>query len=149
MSHFTFLLVLAGCLLPQLHSQPLTLDVRGVGSITVAATVEPAVQIVRFARAALAQGDNSLSSKEKLEQIYSWFCNQRTCQEALPETIKLSTQYGVIACEPWDEPADLVEKYALALLQKGVALGQSELTPILQKFCEAEKVTGTVTHNRK
>mgnify|MGYP006160751447 FL=1 len=137
MSHFTFLLVLAGCLLPQLHSQPLTLDVRGVGSITVAATVEPAVQIVRFARAALAQGDNSLSSKEKLEQIYSWFCNQRTCQEALPETIKLSTQYGVIACEPWDEPADLVEKYALALLQKGVALGQSELTPILQKFCEA------------
>jgi len=55
----------------------------------------------------------------------------------LPETIKLSTQYGVIACEPWDEPADLVEKYALALLQKGVALGQSELTPILQKLCEA------------
>ena len=131
------LVLVAGCLITHIHSQPLTLDVRGVGSITVEAEERVAVQIVRFARAALAQGDNSLSSKEKLDQIYSWFCNQRTCKQALPDAIELSTQYGVIACEPWDEPADLVEKYALALFRKGVVIGKSELTPILQKFCEA------------
>jgi hypothetical protein len=136
-SHFFMTIITILCLFQLVHSQPLTLDVEGLGSITVPSDVEPAVQVLRFARAASSKGGTSLRSRKAMDEILQYFCSKRECKQNLPETFELKAEYGVIDCEPWDEPATLVERYALAVLLKGVKLEKAVLTPILKKLCEA------------
>ena len=116
-------------------ANPLTLEVQGVGTITVNPDVEPAQQVIRLARAASSKGLNSLKSKESLTKIYNYFCSKRACAMALPDTLTLTAPLGTIVCEPWEEPANLVQQYALKALEAGFKLSEQDLTPLLEKIC--------------
>ncbi len=116
----------------------LTLDVAGVGSLTVPAGAEPAASAVRFARRASAAGVAAVRSRRALQEIVDWFCARRACTQALPQTVRVPTDLGEIVVEPWQEPATAVENFAAAaLVQAERQLSEAVMTELLARICGA------------
>ena len=139
MLHFTtFLSILVSSLFfPFTLAQTgvsLSLNVEGIGKIVVDPLDEPATMVTKFARAASAAG--IAMTTNGMAQMLQYFCLKRTCTQNLPKTVTLTTATGsILTCEPWDEPASLIELYALESLKTGIQLTEADLTPLLSKLC--------------
>ena len=119
-------------------AETLTLNVEGLGSVSVPDTAEPVDVVIRFAREVSKQGDASLGSRSALEQLMNYFCTKRQCARKLPETLRVNSLEPQLVVEPWHEPADVIEQYLLAQLDKtGQAPSMSiqQATSILSQIC--------------
>jgi hypothetical protein len=120
------------------QAQSQSLNIEGVGNLVVAAQDEPAVSVVRFARAASAAGFTSVASFEAMSKMLQYFCSRRACTQNLPETVTLTTSTGVtLSCPPWNEPSSLIELYAYETLKAGIKLTEKDLTPLFQSLCSS------------
>jgi hypothetical protein len=122
-------------------AQDLSLDVTGVGTISVPAETEPAGVVLRFARESLRRGTPGLDDRDALQQILDYFCTRRACKTALPETLTINNfaAMGGLKVEPWVEPAEAIETRLLEILERGgsqSSVTQREAMLVLQQVCE-------------
>ena len=96
---------------------PLRVAVEGVGNLTVLSHEEPAARVEAFAAAAAAQGVPL--SDEMLTQMMEYFCTRRSCHRPVRPALQLNIpELGSLVVQPSEEPADAVERFALAVLQQ-------------------------------
>ena len=132
-------------LVARLPEIDVTASVSGVGSLTVRAAEEPARMVGEFSKQARAA---SLPfSDEQARDLLAYICDRRACASAdmsaagilgtkTFDTVSLTVEgYGTAAVAPTQEPADVVEEFARAIIASGRAFSDASMVKMLEYFC--------------
>jgi hypothetical protein len=118
----------------------MTLNVTGVGSVTVAPLQDPADVIEAFATQALQAGVEM--GGEGMKQMMEYFCSKRPCRRmqiqvpTLPPPLKLKVDgVGSVMCGPRQDPADVVEAFAAQAIKAGFPISGEGMKQMMQYFC--------------
>ena len=115
-------------------ARPWTLEVKPLGNVTVLATQEPAYMVEKFAAAATAAGADV--SGEAMRSMMAWFCDRRSCHRPVAPPLTLAlTGVGNVTVRPWQEPAERVERFAIAAAAAGAAMNVETMADMLAYFC--------------
>ena len=119
-------------------AETITLDVVGVGKLTIPNTSDAARDVLQFARAAVKQGFNSMKNHDRLLKIYSHFCERRKCSRELPEQLSIGGTRPQVWIEPWDEPAEVLEHYMMERFNRGEEITDAQVSVVsalLDQIC--------------
>ena len=120
--------------------------VSGVGSLTVLAAEEPARMVWEFSKQARAA--SLRFSDEQARELLGYICDRRACTSAdmfaagilgtkTFDAISLTVEgYGTAAVGPTQEPADVVEAFARAVIASGRAFSDASMVKMLTYFCD-------------
>jgi len=113
---------------------PLTLTIEGLGQCECKPWEEPATAVERFAAAVVAAGGPM--SKEAMMEMMAWFCKRRTCSRRLAGKLTLEVKgVGTVVCQPWEEPADAVEKFSGRAVEAGHGITFESMQKMHDFFC--------------
>ena len=84
---------------------PWTLELQGVGNVTVMPHEEPAYKVEVFAAAAFRAGVDM--NVETMQSMLEFFCKRRSCHRPLTGALKLEVEpFGDLVVQPFQEPAE-------------------------------------------
>ena len=123
----------------------LSLDVEGIGKITVQPNQDPADMVEEFTRQ--ARGAGLEISGDDMIKILTYFCKQRTCaRKELNAEVGKTTGSGTLElqipgvgsmkCLENQEPADVVEEFTRQAIEAGAKIEGADMIKMLSYFCE-------------
>ena len=77
-----------------------------------------------------------------MKAMMEWFCARRGCARTAlrpraPLTIEVDG-LGQATVQPWDDPADVVEKFAYEAAEKNIAVGEATAISLGVTICEPQ-----------
>lgn len=113
---------------------PLTLNVTDIGEFTVLPWEEPADRVEYFTGLVVESGVGM--TRQSAQQMLEWFCGKRVCRRGLTRPLTLSIgDVGNVTCRPFEEPAFVIERFASAATQAGLAINAETMLAALEWFC--------------
>jgi hypothetical protein len=122
----------------------LSLEVEGIGQITVQPNQDPADVVEEFARQARSAGFQVLG--DDMLGMMKFFCDKRSCARTELNGDVVAQMGGVLKLEipgvgsmnvnPDQEPADVVEEFTRQANAAGAKIGGPDLIKMLAYFCE-------------
>jgi hypothetical protein len=124
--------------------EAITLQVDGVGSLTCNPDQEPADIVLDFTLQARAAGVNIVESG--MNEMITFFCSKRKCTKPLPQEITLDiTGLGSATVKPYEDPADVVEKFAGEVARQGGSLADEDMAQMINTSAAAVRALATCT----
>ncbi|KAH8095199.1 hypothetical protein JL720_2478 [Aureococcus anophagefferens] len=112
----------------------LTLQLEGVGNLTVLSGEEPALAVERFAAQASEAGH--AVNAATMDSMLGWFCARRACRRAVAGPVSLNvTGVGSLTVAPFEDPAHAVERFAARATAAGVAFNVETMVAMLDRLC--------------
>ena len=120
---------------------PIKLEVNGIGTIAVTpGQTDPASAVESFAYQATKAGH--AVSEEGMLQMLQYFCERTACARGLAGRVQLNVKgVGRVVAEAWEEPADVVERFAAKAAAAGHAMSSEAMQQIHAYFCERKACT--------
>lgn len=113
---------------------PLYINV-SIGECVCQAFQDPVDAILECVRAAVKQGLGA--TRYQVEEMVSNFCSLKLCVLELPPALTFHvTPLGYVTVEPWEEPAEIVEKLARTLHASGTPVARDVALRIVDWFCK-------------
>merc|ERR1711988_1126557 len=87
-------------------------------------------------------------------EMMKFLCARRKCARQLSKLLTLNVKdVGTVVCQPWEDPADAVENFALRASQAGHGMTEESMQQMHNFFCErrrcARQLSSKLTLNMK
>ena len=113
----------------------LTLQIQGVGNLTVRGDEDPATSVERFAAKATEAGHRF--NLDTMTQMLSWLCERRRCGRPLTGPVLLNvTGAGELTVMSFEEPAAKVEEFARKAVAAGIPFNVETMEAMLNSLCQ-------------
>lgn len=107
------------------------------GTCTIGPCEDGADAASRCVRAAVEKGKGPITRAEA-QRLLEMACTQRICCDDVPEALTFSTDpVGTLTIEPWEDPADVVERFARAQALAGRLVTRDDANTMVGWFCAA------------
>ena len=122
------------------NPEMISLTVADIGKLTIPSNAtEPARYVVEFARAAVRAGFDLLKEFDNIKRIHEFFCVRMACSRRLLPHLIVKGVYPQLVIYLWQEPADILEKYALEHVINSKSLHARKLhvlSELLDQICK-------------